>query len=213
MGTVDRAGRGDRKSPRSSCCPRAGSWTRSWPSTCGLGHRPRGRRCRARGAVVIELDTPGGSLDSTREIVQTELSAAGAGASCGSAQPALSAASAGHLHHARLARGLDGTGHQHRRRHAHLVRWPGHPGGPRREGHERHHRHHHLDRRRSGTVRSSGLSPRSPRPCPSPWTRHSSAGAIDIKVGQHRAICSQQADGQDRRPWPGSRRGARDGGG
>ena len=56
-----------------SCCPRRGSWTRSWPGYLQDGIA----NAAAEGApaVVIKLDTPGGSLEATRDIVQAVLDA------------------------------------------------------------------------------------------------------------------------------------------
>ena len=87
-------------------------------------------------AVVIELDTPGGSLDATHDIVQTLLGAplpvivwvAPAGARAASAGTFITLAG--------QPRG-DGAGHQHRRRVAGRQRGPGHRRHAGRQGHQR----------------------------------------------------------------------------
>ena len=138
-----------------SCCPPRASSTR-----CMAGYLRDGiTRCRgrmARPAVVIQLDTPGGSLDATRDIVQALLDAplpvivwVGAGGRPGGQR--------GHVHHARrphVAAMAPGTnigaatpgrrpGRGHRGRHG-------------RQGPERHDRVHHGHRRGARSARSTG---------------------------------------------------------
>ena len=112
-------------------------------------------------AVVIELNTPGGSLSSTTDIVSSILEApvpvivwvAPAGKSRRKRR---------HLHHARGAHRADGSGNEHRRGLAGGQQRPGHPGHARREGEERRDREHQLDRRGARSQRRLGGQHRRP---------------------------------------------------
>ena len=113
--------------PRSTCCRPAASSTRSWPATCTTAS-PRPQRDGAA-AALIELNTPGGDLTATRDIVTDAAQRAAAGDRVGrpGGRPR---GQRGHVHHARRARRDRWRRHEHRRRHAHRQQRRGHRRRP-----------------------------------------------------------------------------------
>ena len=150
-GCVDAAAR---QHPGAGRAPR-GRAARHGRGRPGHGGLPRAKASQPRPpagrvAVVIELDTPGGSLEATRDIVQAQLERGGPGPRVGrpGRQPG---GQCRHLPDPGRPRGGHGTGDQHRRRHPHLGRRLGHPRRPGRQGPRGHHRHHHVHRRGTRT--------------------------------------------------------------